>query len=204
MLIELHYLPSVPYFSQFLQSGTLILETCEHYQKNSFRNKTQIATAQGRVTLSIPLQKGKNQQQSIKEVRISYSENWQKQHWETIRSSYNRSPFFEHYEAHFHRFYHQEFEYLFDYNKELLDLLLKLWKITDKVALAETKEYFNITDGIGDMRNKLNPKTTPEITQARYPQIFEERTGFLSNLSTIDLLFCLGPKQGLEFLKANV
>ncbi|MFK7980892.1 MAG: WbqC family protein, partial [Saprospiraceae bacterium] len=77
ILIELHYFPSIQYFSKFFLHPSVVLEQHENYIKRSFRNRTHIASANGQLRLSIPLEKGKNQQQSIKEVRISYDEHWQ-------------------------------------------------------------------------------------------------------------------------------
>ncbi|MEZ4949950.1 MAG: WbqC family protein [Saprospiraceae bacterium] len=96
-LIELHYLPNIQYMSKWYLYDEIILEGSENYSKGGFRNRCMIATSLGAKRLSIPLQKGKNNQTSIKEVKIAYDQDWQTQHWRSIKTAYNSAPYFEFY-----------------------------------------------------------------------------------------------------------
>lgn len=201
ILLELHYFPSVQYFSKFLTYPNILIEQHENYLKGSYRNRCHIAGANGLQRLSIPLKRGKNEQLSIRKVRISYDENWQSQHWTSIRSAYGRAPYFEYFADEIQPFFQKQYEYLFDFNWDLLMLMMDLLQLEADVKL--TNQYEQRTNAeIFDFRNGIFPKKHRQKEDALfklvpYPQVFEERHGFLGNLSILDLLFCTGPQAGL-------
>ena len=198
-LLPTAYLPPFSYFAQIAQSKEIQIEAHEHYQKGSYRNRCHIATSQGLTRLSIPLKKGKNQQLPIKEVQIAYEENWQKLHWNTIRTAYGNAPFFEHYAPHIEPFYTRKFDYLFDWNSEILDKLMRLLKLNNQVEITTTNTYLKpeeIKDGT-DYRNDFFPKYVNQFTP-KYAQVFEEKIGWIPDLSIIDALFCCGPQVALK------
>ena len=198
ILIELHYFPSIQYFSKFFSHASLILEQHENYVKRSFRNRAHIATANGLLRLSIPLEKGKNQQQPIREVRISYDENWQNKQWTAICSAYGNAPFFEYYIDDFRPLFTEKTEFLFEYNLKVLQTLFFVLDINPVIQLSQTYLTEQYT-GICDFRNKITPKTVVTNSDATYQnrsyqQVFAEKTGYLPNLSILDLIFCKGPE----------
>ena len=195
-LIETQYFPSVPFFAHLQKSGKVYLEAHENYVKRSYRNRCHIASANGVERLSIPLLKGKNEGQCIRSVRISYSQPWQAKHWHAIRSAYGNSPFFEHYADEVAVFFKDNKpEYLWDFNLGIIKAMLGLMEI--KTELHLTTEYHKTApENMLDLRNKISPKTMAPASvfqPVRYPQVFEERHGFLPGLSILDLLFCAGP-----------
>jgi len=133
----------------------------------------------------------------MKDVKISYDFNWQRLHWMSLQNCYRRSAYFEFYEDDFARFYDRNFEYLFDYNEELLQLIIKLLKL--KVDYKLTTEYQEVYPEMLDLRRAITPKKENDIDQKPYFQLFEERHGFLKNLSIVDLLFNHGP-QAINYL----
>ena len=206
-ILSLQYLPPISYFQIILENDCFYLDAYEHFQKGSYRNRCHIATASGRFPLSIPLQKGKNQQQPIRETRIAYDQNWQKQHWWTIRSAYSNAPYWEHYADIFETFYVQKPVFLWDYNRLILENCLKMLKVQNKVVLKTTEQYFMPFEGVlesdgskyMDFRSKIHPKQIVSNIK-HYPQIFEDKNGFLPDLSILDLIFCYGGHYGREFL----
>lgn len=203
LLLETQYLPSVAWCAAVWREQVVALDAAEHYQKGSLRNRCHIAGPNGPHRLSIPLVKGKHQQTSIREVRISYLEPWQRQHWRSIQAAYGNAPYFEHYAEEIRPFYERKFEFLFDYNLEFQTLILKK-KLGWKGEFTFQDQYFPVGtwSAESDLRNQIggDPNDFPEwFTPQRYPQVFEERTGFLPNLSVLDLLFCCG-KTGSEVL----
>ncbi len=206
-LLELHYLPCIQYFTKFYLHSRVWIEQHEHYQKGSYRNRAHIASANGLLRLSIPLVKGKHQQQNIREVRIAYDEPWPTQHWQSIRSAYGNAPFFEYYSEHLQPIFHKRPTFLFDFNLELLQTLLGLLSIDCPVTLS-TEYYKNIPDDWKDYRNLISPKNEqspadPFFKGVKYVQVFEEKHGFLPNLSILDLLFCVGPGASM-LLEASI
>ncbi|HQU58769.1 MAG TPA: WbqC family protein [Saprospiraceae bacterium] len=201
VLLELHYFPCIQYFSKLAHYPSIHIEQQEHYQKGSFRNRCLIAGANGPLRLSIPLQQGKNEQQGIREVRIAYKEPWRQQHWSSIRSAYGNAPFFDYFADRLRPFFELRYDFLFDLCWELLQTLAELIQIDGNLMLTE---QYHSQAGAGwmDLRNSIHPKphrSTPDqnFYPAPYPQVFEEKHGFLTNLSILDLLFCTGPEAAI-------
>ncbi len=203
LLLETQYLPSIAWCSAVWQEKTVALDAAEHYQKGSLRNRCHIVGPNGPQRLSVPLEKGKHQQTPIKEVRISHEVPWQRQHWRTIQTSYGNAPFFEHYADDIRPFYERRWEFLFDFNYDFLTLILKK-KLNWTGDFVFQSEYYpaGTWPQAADMRGKIGGglnEFPAWYSPVRYPQVFEERTGFLPNLSVLDLLLCCG-KTGSEVL----
>jgi hypothetical protein len=211
ILIELQYLPPIQYFAKLYQFNQLQLEAAENYVKGTYRNRCHIAGANGLQRLSIPLQKGKNRQQSIREVQISHHQNWVGEHWHSIKSAYGNSPFFEYYADELQPFYKMKYELLWDWNRDLLNKMMELLGVD--CELLETTEFikpeeFTVTQPGLDFRNSIQPKISRHKEDAAfknvsYGQVFIEKHGFLPNLSILDLLFCQGPNAS-EILRQSV
>lgn len=211
ILIELQYLPPVQYFAKLYQFDKMQLEVQENYAKGTYRNRCHIAGANGLQRLSIPLKKGKNRQQNIQEVQISNEENWQAEHWHSIKSAYGNSPFFEYYVDELQPFYKKKYDLLWAWNK---DLLVKMMELTGiDCALSETSEFLVPVEQakpttVLDFRNSIQPKISRQKEDTAfkvvpYGQVFIEKHGFLPNLSILDLLFCQGPNAS-EILRQSI
>ena len=109
ILLSTAYLPPVFYLKQILQHDTIIIEKKENFIKQTYRNRCDMVSANGLISLSIPLVKQTNKE-LISEKRISYSENWQQQHWRTLVSAYKNSPYFDFFEHEFKPFYENKYE----------------------------------------------------------------------------------------------
>lgn len=194
-LIELQYFPPIQFFSKCLAHPKIIFEQQENYRKGSYRNRTHIASANGLLRLSIPLVKGKNQRQSIKAVKISYAENWQHQHWSAICSAYGNAPFFDYYADEIEPFFKTKYDFLFDFNLAIFNQLLLILQIATPIQFSSS--FLHETgDNLIDLRNVVHPKKDKpdkNFQIVKYAQVFQEKEGFLPNLSILDLLFCQGP-----------
>jgi hypothetical protein len=126
----------------------------------------------------------------VKEVRIDNRRAWQDQHWKTITSCYNRSPWFDFFHDELAGLYDRRFEFLVDWNRACFE-----W-VTAKIGLPLEGHFMEKEEApdVMDLRNRLLPKSiNQEFPEpVRYRQVFEERTGFIPNLSVLDLLFCEG------------
>lgn len=198
VLLSTAYWPNQHYFYYVLNSETIFIESFENYHKQSFRNRTQLLTANGKLDLSIPVKK-LNTKELIKDVEIAYTENWQTNHWRAITSAYKNSPYFEFFEEEINYFYSKEFNYLMDLNTEQLKLILKLLKIKKEISF--TSEFEKEPTQLIDLRNSIHPKinfTEDKIVASKlatpYYQTFESKFPFHPNLSILDLLF----NKGLE------
>jgi len=135
--------------------------------------------------------KGSKNHTIIKDVKISYDFSWQRLHWQSLQACYRRSAYFEYYEDELVPFYEKKFDFLFDYNEQLLQFILKSIKL--KVDLKYTESYESEYPGLTDLRSSISPKIESEFSQKPYYQVFEERQGFQKNISIVDLLFNQGP-----------
>ncbi|MBP7183899.1 MAG: WbqC family protein [Saprospiraceae bacterium] len=191
ILIESHYLPSIAFFALAQYYGNLTLEAKENFRKGSYRNRCEIMSSNGKMALSVPLEKGKNENMPITDVKISYDSPWQHQHWMSLQSAYGKSPFWEHYSPYFFPVFHKKYEYLFDLNQNLILIILKLLK-SDIQINCSTHWKKNIDEsGIFDGRNLITPKQ-PMLFNQTYQQVFSNKYEFNSNLSIFDLLMCEG------------
>ncbi len=199
LLIESQYFPSIDFYSTLIEHDILQLERYENYQKVTYRNRCYLAGPNGKMILSVPLTKGKNQRTIMKDVRISNEERWQSLHWKTLVSAYRRSPWFEYYEPELEALYEKQFDFLIDWNMACLEWVNN--KLGIRQTISFTDGYQKEVPGVTDMRDKLIPGEVlhPEI---QYPQVFEDRTGFIPGLSILDLLFCEG-KQSVEIIKSS-
>ncbi len=193
IVFELQYFPPISFFSTLYGETYFYLDIYDIYRKMSFRNRCLIAGAQGIISLSVPLQQGRNQQLPMNEVRISDTEKWQSRHFKSIRSAYNRSPFFDFYEDELAAIYQRPFELLTDWNLCCLEWIKEKLAWRTGILFTDSAIPYQ-SDGITDLRNRVLPKNFMEWKPVKYRQVFEERTGFFPNLSILDLLFNCGPR----------
>lgn len=191
LLIELHYFPCLHFFSLLNQHETIVLEAHETFQKQSYRSRTQILSAQKVENLLIPVLSG-NSHLPIRDIRIDHSQKWRVTHQRAIRSAYGKSPFFEYYAEDILAQYDKPVPFLFDFNIEILTLCLKLlkWKknivFSSEYQAVETSKMSDYTD----FRGIIHPKKQLQTDLKPYQQVFGRQ--FEPNLSILDLLFCEG------------
>lgn len=186
------YLAPVEYYSALAKADTVFLEHCEFYEKQSYRNRCNIAGANGQLALTIPVEKSKGLRMLTRDVRISEHSDWQLQHWRSIESAYNSTPFFEYYKDDLLPFYEKDWTFLWDFNAEIQSKVIELLDL--QVDIQLTKEYkVDFDENVLDARNSIHPKKETDAGSLKsYYQVFEQRFGFIPNLSSIDLLFNMG------------
>lgn len=190
--------PAISWWQQAVHHNEVLIDVAENYQKMSFRNRYYIASPQGKLLLSIPLQMGRNQRKPVREVKIDYKENWQARHWKTIVSCYHRSPFFEYFECLFRPLYENQYEWLHEWNRAGADLIKEILQL--KITFSETDIYRKQYAGdITDIRESFTPQAASNGSGKEYYQVFSDRTGFIPDCSVLDLIFCEG-KQSISLL----
>jgi hypothetical protein len=202
LILSTAYLPPISWCKLLWNAEKIIIEKHENYQKGTYRNRCHILGPNGIQKLSIPLAQGKHQQTPIHEVKIAYAEPWQKIHWRSIRAAYGRSPYFEHYAPFLMPFYEKQFEFLFDFNYELLLMVFKKLGFKGSFEFSETWQE-NYSYNPTDYRHAVQFDAVKQgnwFTPKHYSQVFEEKHGFIADLSILDLLFCSG-KYSNEYLK---
>lgn len=190
VILSTAYLPPVAYFKRIKEADSIYIEKHEHYLKQSYRNRCNIFGANGVLSLSIPVINA-HDKEIITDTKISYAEKWQQQHWRTIESAYRNSPYFIYYADALKPFYQKKYTFLFDFNTELLQLLINNLKLNSEIKFTETFDKSNPSE---DYRYSIHPKNEiKEVDFKTYSQLFSEKFPFAPNLSSIDLLFNAGP-----------
>ncbi len=194
------YFGPVQYFAH-LSRGNGVIEKHANYTRQSYRNRCVISGANGPLTLSVPVERGRSHNMPDKEVKIAYYTNWQKQHWRSIVSAYNTSPFFQYYRDDIYPFFKKKSTFLFDLNVAITHLMMELTGIESEISF--TGEYLSPADSNDlDLREVIHPKRPASrwdlsFSPLPYKQVFDQRCGFLPNLSILDLLFNKGPESVL-------
>ena len=181
------YLPSVEYVARLLREECVI-DLGENYVKRSQRNRGQILSANGVMSLTVNVENANRPRQPMRDVRIDYSKRWQHQHWVSILSAYKSSPYFDHYASELEPFYRREWRYLVDYNMDYTATLLRL--LGAKCELRTSERY--VTAAEEDLDLRLKNKEGSTFHAQPYFQVFSDRLPFAENLSVLDLLLCEG------------
>ncbi len=192
IIIHPTYFPSIYSYSKMIFSDELIFEVMDFYEKQTYRNRTYIQSANGRQMLSVQVKHTHSDgKQLYKEVEISHDFDWQKNHWRSIETAYRTSPYFEFYEDDLYPLFHHKEKYLVDLNLKIFEKLNEILEVNKSFVL--TSEYIKNVD-YQDFRNLKNAKKSiiQDDNFPKYTQMFLDRFDFMSNLSILDLLFMEG------------
>ncbi len=190
------YLPSIRYMAWMAAQNEVAFVKTNNYQKQTYRNRTEIYGPNGKLKLTIPILHKKNQKHQLdSEVEIFQESSWQKNHWKSLESSYRSSPFFEFYEDDLYPFFHQRQERLMDLN---ISLIKKIFSLIDiEIRIKNTEEIY-------EFRELLDAKKKSVYKTPIYNQVFNSKHGYINNLSILDLIFNLGPDSNFYLKKIQL
>ena len=191
------YLAPVSYFAALYSCRKAYIERYDHYMKQTYRNRCVIASADGPLALTIPVEKSSEGKCAMKDIRVSEHGNWRHVHRNAFVAAYKQSPFFDYYADEFNAFFDRKYEFLYDLNMELTQWLCE--QIDIQPELVQTGDYMDAGEGILDLREAIHPKKSAgdAVSFCRpvpYYQVFDYRHGFQPDLSVVDLLFNMGPE----------
>ncbi|MFV8372517.1 WbqC family protein [Flavobacterium sp. LB2P74] len=198
-LIHPTYFPSISHFAAMVQSENITFEIEDNFQKQTNRNRAYIYSPNGIQLLNIPVKHSKESHQKTKDIKIETDFDWQKQHFKSLEAGYRSSPFFEFFEDDIRPIFEKKYTFLLDLNFEVFAILSKCFRL--KLDFTNTTEYLHEVDttAITDFRALVNGKKDLSLFES-YTQVFDDKHGFINNLSVLDLLFNEG-KYALDYLK---
>jgi hypothetical protein len=191
ILIHPNYFPNIHQFTQIIKANNILFEVSDNYQKQTFRNRTYIYGANGKLGLFIPVIHTHKNRELFKDVKISYESNWMDLHLKSLQSAYRSSPYFEYFEDDFIKLYAEKEKFLVDFNIKCIKLISNLLDLDLDYKISS--EYVEKTNDIIDLRDLSNARKQKTIETPKYIQVFESKHGYLNNLSIIDLIFSEGP-----------
>lgn len=201
-------LPAVPFgntfYWYFMQSRSVVIDTGEHYPKQTWRNRYDILAANGPMSLTIPVIGLKGEKVPVRDVLIDNSQDWMGQHLKTLISAYASAPFFEHYQWDLEKLFGRKKKFLLDFSLHSLELQ-QHW-LSLKPVISLTEKFQTPEKGQPDLRGYFKPSKFKklEIEMAPYPQVFSDRHAFVPNCSSLDLVFNLGPEARMVLAQTKV
>lgn len=199
ILIHPTYFPSISHYVAMLKADSITFEMEDNFQKQTNRNRMYIYSPNGIQMLNIPIKHSKEKHQKYKDVRIENDFGWQKNHFKSLEAAYRTSPFFEYFEDDFRPLFEKRHEFIMDLNLEIFELVNSALGI--KIIPEKTTEFFHDVPNFIDLRHLANGKK--DTTQLEtYTQVFNDKHGFINNLSILDLLFNEG-RYAVDYLKRH-
>ena len=187
-LLSTTYFGPVQWYQKLYRHPHVLLEHCESFQKQTYRNRCLIATTQGIQALTVPVvgtpitdPSSPTSHHPITTLRISDHGNWRHQHWNALCTAYRESPFFDYYEDDLRPFFNQHWDYLLDFNEAIRQKMCELIDIQPQVTYTETFQGVH------------KEQEAPFVPKPYY-QVYQQKHGFLPNLSILDLLCNMGPE----------
>ncbi|MBP6039088.1 MAG: WbqC family protein [Flavobacterium sp.] len=197
ILIHPTYFPSISHYIAMVKAESITFEMEDNFQKQTNRNRMYIYSPNGIQLLNVPVKHSKEKHQKFKDVRIENDFAWQKNHFKSLEAAYRTSPFFEYFEDDFRPLFEKKQEFILDLNLQIFELINNSLGI--KIEAQKTTEFFHDSLNYDDVRSLVNGKK--DVTQIEeYTQVFNEKHGFINNLSILDLLFNEG-RYAVDYLK---
>lgn len=199
-LLQTTYFGPIQWYQKLYRYDQTLIEQYDSYQKQTYRNRCVIATANGLQALTVPVEH--NVQRSMfnvqcKDLRISDHNQWRRVHWNALQSAYSESPFFDYYADDIRPFFEKKYEFLVDFNEAIRQTVCDLLDIQPKVEytssfLSPLTSHLSSLDDFREIINAKHPQADADFQPRRYWQVFEGKHGFQANLSILDLLFNMG------------
>ena len=194
IIIHPTYFPNIDLLSQLIKSENILFEISDKYIKQTLRNRTEIHAANGKLILSIPVKYSSSKKEKYKDIKICYNSSWQKIHLKSIESAYRNSPYYDFFEDYFIKFFNKKEKFLIDANIKSIEVIYGILDMKMKYDL--TNDYKNKLENYTDYRKLVDSNPDEKMSKINYSQVFQEKNGFISGLSSLDIIF----NKGLESL----
>lgn len=200
ILIHPTYFPSIAHFVAIAKAEHLVFEMDDNFLKQTYRNRSYIYGANGKLTLNIPVIHSQKNRQKYRDVKVFNDENWQSLHWKSLLSAYRTSPFFEYYEDELQPLFEKKADFILDFNLKCFEVITDCLQLD--INTSKTTVYQEAAEGTEDFRFLVHAKKEQTYNFEQYTQVFSNKHGFIPNLSILDLLFNEGPN-ALNYLESQ-
>ena len=193
-ILSTSYFGPVQWYQKLFRYDSVAVEACDHFVKQTYRNRCVIATANGTQALTVPIEHAEGNA-LMRDIRLSDHGNWRHLHWNALVSAYGESPFFEYYADDIRPFFEKRWTFLLDFNMDITRTLCELLDIEPRISLTDTFEKVPSSPETLDFREVIRPKKPlpdDDFSPKPYHQVYSQRHGFLPNMSILDLLFNMG------------
>lgn len=202
MIVQPTLFSPIVQFVVLANAERIIFELEDNYQKQTYRNRYIIYGANGKQVLTVPvIHSHKGVKIKTKDVKIDHRTDWHKLHVRSLQSAYRSSPFYEFYEDEIMPVFFKKQKYLIDLNFDAFEVVCEAFQAEFK--FKKTKEYQINTKNEEDYRSLAIAKTKQIFPLQKYTQVFDDKYGFLPNLSILDLIFNEGPNALMYLEKHN-
>lgn len=183
------YFPSIEYIRLISELADFYIDEHDLWKRQSLRNRTFILSPNGVQMLTVPVCHPTQQKGLTKDIKISYDLPWVRTHKGALEAAYNTSAFFDFFKDDLWKIYDSKHQFLVDFNMQILDVILKRFKIINRINENEIVHNSNLQNfsGICDSSNH-QPTLLSDENFKPYPQVFSYKFDFIKNLSSLDLL----------------
>lgn len=179
-----------------------VLRLCrdEYYRKQTYRNRAVILNAQGEQRLSVPVSCPRGPYTKTEDVRICYDKDWQRDHWRSLCTAYNNSPYFLYYRDELEAILMPaRHERLWTLNERLIAFFIKAFGLDWTVEAVSRREVQGEAVAFSDKAPALWQRFAPAVSPEAYQNTFMQTVLCPARLSACDLLFNYGPQAGRLF-----
>lgn len=186
------YFSPIAQYAEIVKAEEIIFEIEDNFQKQSYRNRCYIYNSNGKQLLSIPVKHPlKNGRKATKDTLVENNVAWQDQHFKSLQVAYRTSPFFDFLEDDIAPIFHKKYKYLLDINIDAHLFIMDTLQLN--LNFKKTSSYQQPASIKNDFRILADKKHQPQKQFDAYTQMFDDKHGFIPNLSVLDLLFMEGP-----------
>lgn len=183
LILPTTYFGPISWYRQLNAADTCYLDACEPFRKRTFRNRCEIATPNGRQTLTVPVEhkaplsspdsnlvppylRTPAPRNVITSLRISEHNKWRHVHWQALETAYGNSPFFDYYVDDIRPFFEPQWEYLFDLNLAIIRKMCELLQIEAVVLKGNENVLRSEERGAGSENTVKAPDSGAETNLA--------------------------------------